>query len=146
MKPAKPGRDAASTVWETMAELVLDNERRREVSEQVGLSFGKIRALRRIATRPMPMGELAAGLGVDPPNLTTVVDDLEQLGLVERQPHPTDRRAKLVVATTAGRALARRAETILARPPAGLSELSEDELETLGRILARVRQDDSRTS
>ena len=42
-----------------MADLVLDNERRREVSEQVGLSFGKIRALRRIAKRPMPMRELA---------------------------------------------------------------------------------------
>jgi DNA-binding MarR family transcriptional regulator len=82
-----------------MADLVLDNERRREVSEEVGLSFGKIRALRRIAGRPMPMSELAALLGVDPPNLTTVVDDLERAGLVERQAHPTDRRVKLVVAT-----------------------------------------------
>ena len=46
--------------------------------------------------------ELAALLAVDPPNLTPVVDDLEQAGLVERQPHPTDRRVKLVVATTEG--------------------------------------------
>ena len=91
--------DAAREAWQAMADLVLDNERRREVSEQVGLSFGKTRALRRIAGRPMPMGELAALLGVDPPNLTTVVDDLERAGLVERQAHPTDRRAKLVAAT-----------------------------------------------
>ena len=86
-----------------MADLVLDNERRREVSEQIGLSFGKIRALRRIAARPMTMGELAALLGMDPPNLTTVVDDLERSGLVERQAHPTDRRVKLVVATPRAR-------------------------------------------
>lgn len=133
-------RDPASEAWQAMADLVLDNERRRAVSEQVGLSFGKIRSLRRIAARSMPMGELAALLGMDPPNLTTVVDDLERAGLVERQAHPTDRRAKLVVATAAGAALARRAEQILERPPAGLSELPAEDLETLVRILSRVRQ------
>ena len=124
-----------------MADLVLDNERRREVSEHVGLSFGKIRALRRIADRPMPMGELAALLGMDPPNLTTVVDDLERMGLVERRPHPTDRRAKLVVATDAGASLARRAQQILERPPVGLSKLPAEDLEILGRILSRLSQD-----
>ena len=111
---------AAHEAWQAMADLVLDNQRRREVSERVGLSFGKIRALRRIASRPMPMRELAALLVVDPPNLTTLVDDLERSGLVERQAHPTDRRVKLVVATPDGAALAQRAEEILQRPPAGL--------------------------
>jgi DNA-binding MarR family transcriptional regulator len=124
-----------------MADLVLDNERRREVSEQVGLSFGKIKALRRIANRPMPMRELASLLGVDPPNLTTVVDDLERAGLVERQAHLGDRRVKLVVATPEGSALAHRADEILARPPAALSDLPADELESLVRILGRVRQE-----
>ena len=109
------------------------------VSEVTGLSFGKMRALRRIAAKPMAMGELAALLGMDPPNLTAVVDDLERAGLVERQPHPTDRRAKLVVATAAGGALARRAEKVLERPPEPLSELPIDDLETLVRILSQVR-------
>jgi DNA-binding MarR family transcriptional regulator len=131
---------AAREAWQAMADLVLDNQRRREVSEQVGLSFGKIRALRRVAKRPMPMRELAAMLGVDPPNLTPVVDDLEQAGLVERQGHPTDRRVKLVLATPEGAALARKADAVLARPPIGLSDLPADELETLARILSRVRQ------
>lgn len=124
-----------------MADLVLDNERRRDVSERVGLSFGKIKALRRIADRPMPMRELAALLGVDPPNLTPVVDDLERSGLVERQAHPTDRRVKLVVATPEGAALAHQADEILARPPVALSDLPADELESLVRILGRVRQE-----
>jgi DNA-binding MarR family transcriptional regulator len=130
----------ARQAWQAMADLVLDNERRREVSEQVGLSFGKIRALRRVAKRPMPMRELAAILGVDPPNLTPVVDDLEQAGLVERQAHPTDRRVKLVVATPAGAALAQKADEVLARPPIGLRDLPADELDALVRILSRVRQ------
>jgi DNA-binding MarR family transcriptional regulator len=123
-----------------MADLVLDNERRREVSEKTGLSFGKTRALRRIAAHPMPMRELAAALGMDPPNLTTVVDDLERAGLVERQAHPTDRRVRLVVASAKGAALALQAEEILDRPPAGLVDLSSQELETLVQILTRVRQ------
>ena len=60
---------------------------------------------------------------------------------MERQAHPTDRRVKLVVATPEGAALARRAEEILDRPPAGLLELPADDLETLVRILARARGD-----
>jgi len=130
---------AITEAWRAMADLVLDNERRREVSEQTGLSFGRMRALRRIAGRPMPMRELAALLGVDPPNLTPVVDDLERSGLVERQAHPTDRRVKLVVATPEGAALARRAEEILERPPAGFFELPDDELDLLVHILSQVR-------
>lgn len=132
---------AASAAWQAMTGLVLDHERRREVSDQVGLSFGKLRALRRIAGRPMPMGELAALLGVDPPNLTAVVDDLERTGLVERRAHPTDRRVKLVVATDAGTALAHQAQEIIDRPPAALFELPADDLEILRRVLSRVRQD-----
>jgi DNA-binding MarR family transcriptional regulator len=132
---------SAREAWNTMADLVLDNQRRREVSEQTGVSFGRMRALRRIAGRPMPMRELAGLLGVDPPNLTPLVDDLERSGLVERQVHSTDRRVKLVVATPKGAALAQRAEEILDRPPAGLVNLPPDEMETLVRILARVREE-----
>jgi DNA-binding MarR family transcriptional regulator len=132
---------AARQAWQAMADLVLNNERRREVSEEVGLSFGKIRALRRIARRPVSMSELASLLTVDPPNLTPVVDDLEQAGLVERQPHPTDRRVKLVVATPEGATLAQTADEILARPPARLGALPAEDLETLVRILGPLASD-----
>jgi DNA-binding MarR family transcriptional regulator len=132
----RPAREA----WQGMADLVLNNERRREVSEEVGLSFGKIRALRRIARRPMPMSELASLLSVDPPNLTAVVD-LEAAGLVERQAHPTDRRVKLVVASPEGAALAHKADEILARPPASLCALPAEDLESLVRILAKLHAD-----
>jgi DNA-binding MarR family transcriptional regulator len=77
-------------------------------------------------------------LATDPPYLTLVVDDLEARGLVVRSPHPDDRRAKVVSATASGRAAGRRAEAILARPPAGLSELSEADLADLYRILTKL--------
>ena len=130
--------DHAREVWMLMSDLVLDNQRRREVSEAVGVSFGRARAVRRVARRPMSMGELAAALGMDPPNATVLVDDLESLGLVRRRPHPTDRRAKVVEATRKGKHLAQRADAILATPPPELSALSTEDLEALSRILSRV--------
>jgi DNA-binding MarR family transcriptional regulator len=129
----------AREVWLIMADLVLDNQRRREVAEAVGISFGRTRAIRRLAKRPMSMRELAAALGIDPPNATVVIDDLEAQGFVRRRPHPTDRRAKLVETTPKGNALAEQADAILATPPPALSALSPDELETLREILQRVR-------
>jgi DNA-binding MarR family transcriptional regulator len=130
--------DPARDVWLLMSDLVLDNQRRREVTDALGMSFGRSRALRRLARWPMSMGELAAVLGIDPPNATTLVADMESQGLVRRKPHPTDGRAKLVEATRKGKALARTADAILATPPPALSALSAHELETLRQILQGV--------
>jgi DNA-binding MarR family transcriptional regulator len=132
--PSQEAREA----WMLMSDLVLDNNRRREVSEALGISFARARALRRVARRPMSMGELAAALGIDPANATTVVDDLESSGLVRRRPHPTDRRAKLVEATRKGKGMARRANAILGTPPPALAALGGDDLEELRRILESV--------
>jgi len=123
-----------------MSDLVLENMRRREVTDAVGLSFGRTRAIRRLAKQPMSMRELADALVIDPPNATTLVDDLERQGLVTRGPHPTDRRAKRVELTKKGMALARKANDILASPPAGLSRLPPEDLETLRRILTAITQ------
>lgn len=135
-----PTEDAAREVWLLISDLVLDNMRRRQVSDALGMSFGRARALRRLARRPMTMGELAAALGIDPPNATGVVDDLEAQGVVRRGPHPTDRRTKLVEATRKGKAMARQADAILSTPPPGLSALDPEDLDTLRRILAGVGQ------
>ncbi|MFE5869741.1 MarR family winged helix-turn-helix transcriptional regulator [Streptomyces roseifaciens] len=55
--------------------------------------------------RPRTARELAAILSCEPPNVTYVVDKLEKRGLVVREPHPQDRRAKRLVLTDAGREL-----------------------------------------
>lgn len=128
----------AREVWMLMSDLVLDHQRRRDVSETTGLSFSRARAVRRVARKPMSMGDLAEALGIDRPNATVVVDDLEAQGLVRRTPHPTDRRGKLVEATRKGKALARRADEILATPPAALRELDPDDVAALQRILTKV--------
>ena len=134
--------DRPREIWALMSDLVLDNMRRREVSEALGMSFGRARAIRRLARRPLSMGELAAALDIDPPNATVLVDDLEAQGLVRRRAHPTDRRAKLVEATRRGKTLAKRADDILATPPAALRALTGDDLEALQRILGRLNPRD----
>jgi DNA-binding MarR family transcriptional regulator len=129
----------AGEVWSTMSNLVVNNERKREVCDETSLSFGKTRALRRIVDHPLSMGELATVLGMDPPNVTTMIDDLQRTGLVQRQPHPTDRRVMLVVITAAGAKVAQRAQEILDRPPEGLVGLPIVDLEELRRILSQLR-------
>lgn len=128
----------AADVWRRMSDLVLDNDRRRHVSDALGLSFIRIKVLRHVAQAPLTLRELSGALGIDPPYATVVVQDLSERGLVERIPHPTDRRAKLVTLTPAGRDVARQAEAILREPPAELVALPPDQLRELAAVLAAV--------
>ena len=54
---------------------------------------------------PCAMRELAEAMGYDASHITGIVDRLEERGLVERRPDPTDRRVKRLVVTDAGVAL-----------------------------------------
>ncbi|HET6293023.1 MAG TPA: MarR family transcriptional regulator [Kribbella sp.] len=47
--------------------------------------------------------DLAAQLSVDRTVMTYLLDDLEEAGVVQRQPDPADRRARLIVATDQGK-------------------------------------------
>jgi DNA-binding MarR family transcriptional regulator len=127
--------DPAYTAWSLMCDLVLNNERRREASEALGMSFGRIKAIRRLARAPMALWELASTLGIDAPYATVVVDDLEAQGLVRRRPHPSDRRAKLVEVTRKGKDMARRADKILGTPPPALASLGPAEVTALVEVL-----------
>jgi len=136
--PKTESSEAAKESWALMTDLVVNNERRQQVADALEMSFTHTRAVRRVAHKPLTMGELAATLGMDPPNVTPVVDALEKQGLVERKPHPTDRRAKMVEATRKGKAVARRADDILWTPPPGVAGLSETDLKSLRRILQKA--------
>lgn len=128
--------DDAARAWRAMRTLVLEfNDRRAAVAATLGMSFVRVKALRRLARTPMTMSELAAELSIDAPYTTVVVDDLEERRLVERRPDPSDRRRKIVAATRDGIRLARTAQEILDVPPRALAALPPDDLATLHRIL-----------
>lgn len=79
----------------------------RERAATLGLTASQATALREMSG-PMTMRELAERMSCEPSNTTFVVDKLEKQGLVERHPHPTDRRAKHLVLTAEGAALRER--------------------------------------
>jgi DNA-binding MarR family transcriptional regulator len=70
-----------------------------------GLSMARTKVLRQLSEQgPTRQNLLATHFGLSPHSITDVVDGLERLGLAERRPDATDRRAKLVAITEAGQA------------------------------------------
>jgi DNA-binding MarR family transcriptional regulator len=130
--------DLARRAWRAMSDVVLDHDRKVAVSEALGLSWTRSLALRRLAAQPLTLRALAEKLAADPPYVTLIVDDLQERGLVQRTPHPEDRRAKLVQLTKAGRAAAARADAILDEPPAALRDAPAKDLAALLRVLERL--------
>jgi DNA-binding MarR family transcriptional regulator len=87
---------------------------------------------------PPSMREIAEGMHCDASYVTSLVDDLEQLGYVERQVSPADRRVKLVVLTSDGRAARDRALDVMLRPPKALDTLTAAETRQLTAIMRKV--------
>ena len=83
--------------------------------------------------------QLARRMPSDPSTLRAMLVLLEKRGLVLREPHPTDGRARTVVLTSAGRRMFRKVweagQSIRDRM---VSSLSVRELETLVELLRRV--------
>ncbi len=76
--------------------------------------------------------ELAAAIGIEGSSLVRLLDMLVEQGLIERQPHPTDRRVKLLKLTSAGRtkvlAIRKRLVALEDELLAGLDETTIDTL------------------
>ena len=54
---------------------------------------------------PLPVNEIGKKVQLTSGSITVAIDRLEKKGLVERRPHGTDRRARIVHLTKAGRKL-----------------------------------------
>lgn len=130
---------SADSVWLGLRTLVLDrHDRRAQVTATLGLSFVRVKALRMVADQPLTMRTLAEHLATDPPYVTVMVADLAARGLVTREPHPDDRRARLVTITEAGAAAAAEANRILGTAPTSLRDLDPADLATLDRIVTSL--------
>ena len=137
--PAVPGSDDLSAAaWELMRQFVEANSTHSELRERLGLGAGRgrIKVLFLLREQPMTLAQLADAHGVDRPYATIIVDKLEQLGFVERQPHPSDRRSKVVSLTPAGWDAAALADSIIGKPPAALRALDTGQLSELVGLLS----------
>lgn len=136
---SRPPEDPAAEAWNAMQQLVLNEDRRRGAAAELGMPFSRIRALRRIAAAEgITQRELADLMSTDAAYTTVTVDDLEKRGLVVREPHPEDRRVKVVRVTPAGATAAAEAERVMRRPPASLVALSATELLQLRELVRRL--------
>ncbi|MCY0936853.1 MarR family winged helix-turn-helix transcriptional regulator [Streptomyces sp. H34-S4] len=118
----------------TMAHQIAEHVRDRATA--LGITAAQATALREL-TGPMTMRELADRMNCEPSNATFIVDKLENQALIERRPHPTDRRARQLVLTPEGAAMRERLLGLLAvdSPVAGLTQ---DEQGTLQRLLQQA--------
>lgn len=107
------------------------------------LSFARYEMLRLLGfTREgrMPMASAIARLQVHPTSVTNTVDRLVRDGLVEREPHPGDGRAAMLVLTASGRELVGRATAALNAQVFAEPGLSDDDTAELVAIIARLRK------
>ncbi|MFJ5080110.1 MarR family winged helix-turn-helix transcriptional regulator [Streptomyces sp. NPDC088553] len=88
---------------------------------------------------PLPMRALATLLVCDASNVTGIIDRLEARSLVRREPDPSDRRVKNVVATDEGRDIIRRVREEMQATSGALDTLDAAESTTLYELLARLR-------
>jgi DNA-binding MarR family transcriptional regulator len=110
----------------------------------LGLTPAQERALRSITRSPEPlrMTELADHLGIVPRSVTTVVDSLEEAGLVRREIDPGNRRAIRLHLTDRGMAV--RNDMREARRQAAedlFAQLSDADRRALAGLLTKLNTD-----
>lgn len=105
-----------------------------------GAQYNVLRILRG-AGEPLPCQEIAGRMITQLPDITRLVDRLEEAGLVERSRTPEDRRLVLTKITEAGlRLLAGLDEPVVQLHRAQLGHLTPDELTELNRLLVKARE------
>jgi DNA-binding MarR family transcriptional regulator len=113
---------------------------KRSTDERLGLKLRQVMLLSYLrAGAPAFQQQLCESLWLDPNNCVLLLNEMEELGLVERRRDPSDRRRHVVDITDEGRVALERAER--AQESIGdelLSALSDDERATLRSLLSRV--------
>ncbi|MHB1583529.1 MAG: MarR family winged helix-turn-helix transcriptional regulator [Acidimicrobiales bacterium] len=114
-----------------------------EALRPFGLTFARYEALALLSfTRhgELPLGKMGPRLMIHPTSVTNAVDRLEADGLVERVPHPRDRRTTLARITDRGRAVLAEATTAVNASGFGVAALDAAQLDQLSGILRVLRR------
>ncbi len=138
---AQPGMDhPAAEAWAQLVAMVFSQrEHVMDAAAAEELTPGHAIALVNLdPDAPRPMGELATIIRCDASYLTGVVDRLEELGLVERQPSAEDRRVKVLVVTDKGRIAHARLKAAWLDPPPAILALSDSDQRTLRRLTRKL--------
>jgi len=89
--------------------------------------------------QPITQQALGKAIGTDPSSMVATIDELESRGLVQRRPHPRDRRAHALYMTDDGHRILRRGRRLSKEAQEELLEpLSDDERRQLHELLLRL--------
>jgi DNA-binding MarR family transcriptional regulator len=115
----------------------------RAAAAQHELSLTEIAVLGRLGRHgPATTAELARAEGMRPQSMSAAVTALEERGLVERKPHPTDGRQMNIALTEKGAVIRNSAKDLkrawLAQATAALDEEDRQALARAGDILKRL--------
>ena len=116
--------------------------RLNEALAPFGLTFARYETLMLLLfsrNGALPLGKIGERLQVHPTSVTNLIDGLEKDGLVERTPHPSDRRTTLAAITAVGRARAEQATEELHAIRFGV-ELADPDLQGITDLLRTVRE------
>jgi len=104
MKASLPPADSLETAVSELTLAIGQLVRRLRAEANPGeLSWSQAATLARLEKRgPLTTADLARAESVKPQSMGTTLADLEEQGLVERRPHPTDGRQVLFALTAAG--------------------------------------------
>jgi MarR family transcriptional regulator, transcriptional regulator for hemolysin len=83
--------------------------------ESIGISPRAKHVLKAASTGEHTQIELARMVGVDKTTMVVTLDELEEAGLAERLPSPTDRRVRVIAVTAAGKRKLKQAQEISER-------------------------------
>ena len=142
---------ASEAAWRSILELVGwgGNHRPRfpTVATELDLAPKQLGLLVRLEPgEQKPMRVLGERVFCDASYTTDLVDRLEDRGLLKRRSSPTDRRVKLVALTAEGGRVRERALAQLHAAPDEFAALTDDELETLARLLGKAVASAERTA
>jgi len=114
---------------------------RSNLPDDRGMTVPRAAMLLALANKKGRIGMSALGdmNGLSPRNMTVLVDGLEKEGLVERVPHPSDRRITLIGITESGSRLVKSAlGPSQAKAAALFDDLSATEQKELVRLLTKL--------
>lgn len=81
----------------------------------LGLSARSLHVLRAASKGEHTQKALSELVGIDKTTMVVTIDELEEAGLAERRPSPTDRRAHVIAVTKAGERKLAKAEAVQAQ-------------------------------
>lgn len=149
---AEPAADSEAAIDTSYLESLLGYNARRAALAVIGVFLQRMApfglrpvdfsVLTLIAHNPgITSRQLCAALDILPPNLVGMIKSLDQRGLIERRPHPTDRRAQGLHVSVAGKKLQKAAQATATQLESDVaSRLSAQELTTLKDLLHKVYQ------